>query len=350
MRKFVGIAFGVLILLAATGAGIGLLRESIAQGDSLISAGLVLAVPVLAAGALVAAGLQRLIVPLKRRRTVTGVIGLVVSAGLAAGLYAQNSTIPLQRPDAAVTAAVAPACAGQAVAAAGRVASGSAAINHIVVLSTTGAEFGWTGKPAVDWRPPTVDDVELVACVQPEDAVITVEVCRYNGPSTTRYSATRQIRVAAARTGVELASFSITSDPDACSPVKVGDESEIKASVDWWQVEDHLDSLVRTGAFVDPDPDETYAPDDTDEPDGSPELTAEPTAGVREVSLATAISEGLVTAKGSSDSLQHLGLTITSKADVPLLVNSRRDVLRPEACGNADDGGARRRVGRRARG
>ena len=227
MRKFVGIAFGALILLVVAAAGIGLLRESIAQGDSLIPAGLVLAVPVLLAGALVAAGLQRLIGPLQRHRTVTGVIGLVISAGLAAGLYAQNSSIPLQRPDAAVTAAVAPACAGQAVAAAGRVANGSAALNHIVVLDATGAEFDWTGKPTIDWRPPTVDDVELVACVQPDDVENVIQVCEYNGPSTTRYSATREIRVVAAQTGVEVASFSITDEPDACPFVKSGDVNEI---------------------------------------------------------------------------------------------------------------------------
>lgn len=323
MRKFVGIAFGALVLLGLTGAGIGLLRESIAQGDSLIPAALLLFVPVLLAGAVVAGGLQWLIGPLKRHNTVTRLIALVISGVLAVGIYSQNSNVPLQRPDAAVTAAVAPACAGQAVAAAGRVTSGSAALNHIVVLDATGAEFAWTGKPSVGWRPPTVEEVELVACVQPEDTVVAIEVCRYNGPSTTRYSATRKIRVVAARTGVELASFSITDEPGTCPFVKSDDLKEMKASIDWWEVEDHLKSLVTTGAFTDPDPDTMWPPDETWAPEESsgPEWSPEPTADVREVSLAKAISEGLVTAKGSSNSLQRLGVTITSKADVPLLVN-----------------------------
>lgn len=323
MRKFLGLAFGILILLALTGAGIALLRESIAQGDSLIPAGLLLAVPLLVAGVLVAGVLQFLIRPLKQHNKVAGVIGLLVSAGLGVGIYAANNDIPLQRPDAAVAAAVAPACAGQAVAAAGGVTTASAAFNHIVVLDENGAEFGWTGKPSVDWRPPTLDDVELVACVQSEDTVVAIEVCRYNGPSTTRYSATREVRVVAARTGVELAKFSITNQPSPCPPVKSSDMPEITASVDWWEVEDHLESVVRTGVFVDPNPDAIWGPEETSAPGAStePAWTPEPTIEVREVSLAAAVADGLVTVKAIGDSLQSLDLEITSKADEPLTVN-----------------------------
>ena len=323
MRKFLGLAFGAFILLVATGAGIDLLRESIAQGDSLIPAAIILAIPVLIAGFLVAAVLQRLIRPLRERKTITGVVALAISAVLGAGLYLANRDVPLQRPDAAVTAAVAPACTGQAVAAAGRVTTASTALNHIVVLDTAGAEFAWTGKPSVEWRPPTVADVELVACVQPEDVLVQLEVCSYNGPSTTRYSATREVRVVAAQTGVELARFSIIDEPGDCPYAKTDDLPEMKGSVGWREVEDHLDSLVGTGTFTDPDPAATPYPDETLEPYEStePAWTPEPTAEVREVSLAKAISEGLVTAKGSSSSLQRLGVTITSKTDEPLLVN-----------------------------
>jgi len=322
MRTFLGLAFGALLLLGIFGASIGWLREALAQGESIVWPLLLLAVSVLVVGGLAAGVLRVLVRPLRRHQTATGVVALAIAAVLGVGAYAANSDVPLQRPDASVTAAVAPACAGQAVAAAGRVTTGGSSLNHVVVLDQAGAEFGWTGKPSVDWRPPTVDDVELVACVQPEDTVVVVEVCKYNGPSTTRYSATRQIRVVAAQTGAELARFSITDQPSACPPVKSSDMPEIKASVDWRQVEQHLESLVRTGSFVDPDvpatgPGATRSPGATDEP----VVTPEPTAELRGVSLATALSEGLVTAKGTSDSLQTMNVTLTSNADVSLNVN-----------------------------
>lgn len=326
MRKFVGIAFGALVLLVVAGAGIEFLRESVAQGESVIPALAILAVPVLAAGFAAAWVLRLLVAPLRRHGNLTGLIGLAVAAALGAGVYALNSDVPLQRPDAAVTAAVAPACAGQAVAAAGRVTTGSTALNHVVVLSSAGAEFGWTGKPSVDWRPSAVGDVELVACIQPEDAVAVVEVCTYNGPSTTRYSARREISVVAAQTGVELARFSIANQPQSCPTVKSSDMPEIRATVDWWEVEDHLESLVKTGAFVDPDPEgvpgESYEPGWTSEPAWTeePAGTPEPTAEVREVTLTKAMAQGLVTAKGTGDSLQSLDMTITSTADEPLTI------------------------------
>jgi hypothetical protein len=323
LRKFLGLAFGALILLGLFGAGIELLRESIAQGESIVWPILLLAIPLLVAGGLLAFVLQLLIRPLKRHANVSNVIAIAIAAVLGLGIYTANSGVPLQRPDAAVTAAVAPACAGTAVEAAGRVTTGSAALNHIVVLDSAGVEFGWTGKPSVDWRPPTVGDVELVACVQPEDAEVAIEVCRYNGPSTTRYSATREVRVVAAHSGVELARFSITSQPSSCPAVKAEDLSTIKASVDWWEVEDHLESLVKTGAFVDPDANEDAEPWESSGPARSPEpaWTTEPTVEVREVSLAKAISEGLVTVKAVSDSLQSLDLEITSTAAEDLSVN-----------------------------
>jgi hypothetical protein len=320
MRNVLGFALGALLLLGLTAAGIGSLQNAVAQGDSLIPAFLMLFVPLLVAGWIVAAVLQAAIAPLKRHRNVAGVIGLAVSVGLGAGIYAMNSDIPLQRPDAAVTAAVSPACAGQAVIAAHQVLTGSHVLNHIVVLDDTGAEFPWTGKPAVDWRPPNVADVELVACVEPQDHLAVVEVCEYNGPSTTRYSARREIRVMAPRTGAELARFSIIHQPESCPPVKSSDMPEIKASVEWRDVEEHLDSLVHTGAFTDPDPIEgpskTWGPGDS----GEPGPTAEPTPEIRELSLAAALDAGLVTVKAVGESLQRLDIELASKTDEPLTV------------------------------
>lgn len=317
MRKFVGIALGALILLGATGAGIEFLRESLAQGDSIIPALLILAIPVLVAGIVVAWVLRRLVRPLQRHPGITGLIALAVSAAVGGGVYAVNTDVPVQRPDAAVTAAVAPACAGQAVAAAGGIVTDRSRLNHVVVLDTNGVEFAWTGKPSVEWRPPTVDDVELVACVQAEETLSQIEVCAYKGgPSTTRYSATREIRVMAARSGAQVARFSITDEPGNCPFVKSSDEPEMKGSVDWPVVRDHLDSIVTQGAFIDADAVQTPGPEDSLEPwqSDEPITTPEPTAEIRELSLAAALDDGLVTARATGDSLQSLDMTITSKA------------------------------------
>lgn len=321
MRKFLGIAFGALVLFVMVGLGIELLREAIAQGESVIPAMLILGVAALAIGLAIAWVLRLLVKPLQRHAGVTGLLGLAIAAVLGVGVYALNIDVPLQRPDAAVTAAVAPACAGQAVAAAGGVTTGAVRLNHIVVLDSSGAEFGWTGKPSVEWRPSSLDDAELVACVQPADSTAVVEVCTYNGPSTTRYSASRDVRVVAPQTGAVLASFSIFNEPNSCPTVKSQDLPEIKAAIDWWEVEDHLASLVKTGAFVDPDP-VGVVPGESDEPAWTPEpaSTPEPTIEIREVALATAISDRLVTATGSGDSLQSLDVIITSKAKEDLSI------------------------------
>lgn len=317
MRKVLWAAVGALILLGMAGAGLAALQGAIAEGESPILAIILLGVPILVAGALVAAVLQFLVRPLRRHNTLVGVMALAVSGALAVGVIATNSDIVVRRPDAAVTAAVAPACAGQAVAAAGGLETSSARINHLVALDQSGAEFGWTGKPSVEWRPPTVDDTELVACIDAEDTFTQIEYCEYNGPPTRRYSARREIRVMVAQTGAQLARFAIIDEPGDCPYTKVGnDKDEMRGSVTWESVEAHLVSLVAKGVFIDPDVEQPAVPGASLEPrqTAAPIATPEPTAPIREVSLAAAISEGLVTAKGTGDSLQTLDLQITSKA------------------------------------
>ena len=309
----VGAVFAVLVIVGLGAAGMTLLRDAIAQGDSLVLPFALLAIPLLAIGLVVAAVVAAIVPSLRhghdRARSVMAVFAAVV---LGVGIYGINSDIPTQRPDAAVTRAVASACAGQPVALAGSIHTDGSVRNHLVVLDATGAEAGWTGKAALAWRPATIDDVEVVACIA-EETQSRVDVCRYEGGSDSiLYSATRQVRVVAAKTGLELAKFEVTDMPGSCPSVKVeGSDSKITADVAWEEVEAHLASFVENGTFVDPD-----APGASLGADGS----AAPATNVKEVALTTAIADGLVSAKGTGGGLESLELRVTSKVTEPLRI------------------------------
>ena len=320
--RIVGVVVGVLILVGLGALGVFFQREAIAQGDSLIGSSALLFLPLLGAGVLIVALLAALVPWLRQgRENVKGVMAVALAAVLGVGIFAVNSDIPVQRPDVAVTSAVARACAGQPVPEAGIVHTDGSVRNHLVVLDATGAEQAWTGKPPIEWRPPTVDDVEIVACVDAADTRGVEQVCEYtNGSTTTRYSATRTVRVVAAWTGIELARFSITDMPSSCSQKKVGDDDTISGYVNWPIVERHLASLVRDGSFVDPDAVTTVQqPEATPKPEASRQ-PSEPVVEPREVSLQAAIAQRLVTAKGVGIGLESLELRVTSKVDKPLRI------------------------------
>ena len=324
--RVLGVVLTVLILVGLGAAGLALLQQAVTQGDSLIIPFVLLAIPLVGIGTVLVATLAAIVPGFRyghdRAQTV---IAVSVAVILGVVVYDLNSHVPTRRPDAAVTAAVGAACGGRAVPLAGTVHADGSTRNHLVVLDAAGAEQGWTGKPDVSWRPPTVDDVELVACVDTEDTYTVVEVCPYiAGPDTTRYEAARDVRVVAARSAAELARFTITNAPADCSKVKLENETELRAGgVSWEQVEAHLASLVRNGTFIDPDPPEAIEqPGSSFEPAGSeaPAASEEPAAEAKAVVLQKALADGLVTAKGIGDGLQSLDLRVTSKATESLRV------------------------------
>lgn len=322
--RIVGAVVGVLVVIALGALGVFFQREAIAQGDSLIGSSALLFVPLLCAGVLIVAILAALVPRLRQgHENVKSVMAVAFAAVLGVGVFAVNSDVPVQRPDVTVTGAVARACAGQPVPEAGIVHSDGSVRNHLVVLDATGAEQAWTGKPPIEWRPPTVDEVELVACIDAADARGVEQVCEYtNGSTTTRYSATRTVRVVAARTGIELARFSITDLPSSCSQKKVGDDDTITGYVDWPVVEAHLASFVRDGSFVDPDAVATKEqPDATSESGSEPsEQPSEAIVEARQMTLQAAIKAGVVTAKGVGIGLESLRLRISSKVAEPLRI------------------------------
>lgn len=309
-RKMRTLGCGVLAILAVVGLGAGgvfVLRDAVAHGDSLLMAFIVLAIPLLVVGGLLVAGVARIVPALKRHQSVQTVVAIGVAALLGVGVYGLNSGIPTQRPDPSLVRAVAGACIDQPVAGAGLVHTDGSEPNHLVVLDGSGAEIDWTGQPPLAWRPPTVADVELVACIDEETHPLD-EVCRYEGGKTaTLYDGIRRVRVVAAQSAQELARFVLTSS-DGCDYVLVGDSKEIKSSVAWSEVAARLSSLVQTGRYVEPN-------------------QPSPSAPPAEVTLRQAIADGLVTARGTGNSLASLELRIESKTDKVMLVTVQPGTL-----------------------
>jgi len=338
----------VSIIFAMAGFGYTELVATKEHGDSPIFPLLLLVIPLLVAGAIVAKIVSRLLLRGRATRGAEALTTIAVAAIIGATLLVQvDATVVVRRPNAALTAALAPACARQAVPGASAMSSSG---NHLVVLDVTGREHGWTGFPPVTWRPPDLGDAELVACVGPETSSV-IQVCAYsNGPSITRYEAKRAVTVAEAVTGNIVTTFTVTQKPRTCAASEKKDVTELRATVGWPIVEQHLKALVDRGVFVDPDGGGSGSGEPTARPEGtaaptapplrtaspyrtaspsrtaSPETTPKPTAKssatatTASMELRKAIAAGLITAKGTGDGLQRLDLRVTSKSAEPLRV------------------------------
>ena len=66
-------------------------------------------------------------------------------------------------------------------------------------------------------------------------------------------AAHRLVKVFAAATGAVVADHDIIEMPGTCPQVALKSETEIKTSVAWELAQQHLESIVQTGTFVDPD-------------------------------------------------------------------------------------------------
>lgn len=116
--------------------------------------------------------------------------------------------------DEKVIGACEPTCRGEAVP--GAAAYAGSGPHPIVLLDTQGSEHAWTNELPREWWPATVEEVQLVAMIGPEEEVV-IEVCPYNGPDITRFRYQSSIRLVEASTGIELDSAVLAgSDPREC--------------------------------------------------------------------------------------------------------------------------------------
>jgi hypothetical protein len=171
-------------------------------------------------------------------------VALLVVGG---GYMATQGWIRAAGQTAEAVEAVHAACLGTAIPAAGVLRSDGVAPNHVVVLDQAGATMEWTGSTDDTWESQSANDIELVVCVDAEEGRTAIETCPYDGPDIVRYRATREVRVIEARTGDELAHFTLTDDARECQQTEDYDLTELDGEVGWEMLETRLASLVTDG-------------------------------------------------------------------------------------------------------
>ena len=116
----------------------------------------------------------------------------------------------------------------------------------VVLLGAEGQEHPWSNDLPAAWRPPTVNDVQLVTVVGPEQEIV-IEVCPYTPPpNITRYRYQTDIRLVEASTGVTLVSTVLVgADPRDCRQQEAMSLTRLDGEpVTAQQVEDWLRPVV----------------------------------------------------------------------------------------------------------
>jgi hypothetical protein len=248
----------------------------------------------------------------------------LAAAFIALGLIGACESAGQPTFDPQMIAAVAPACSGQPVSGAGSVVTTGAVRNHMVLLDTSGQPFEWTDWIPAEWRPASTADTELVACVNAEPVRRVIEVCPYYGSDITRYEVTRTFAVIEPFSGRSVANFSIVTQPRSCERQEDASLTELVGTIDSDMVTAHLTSLVERGVFVDPDAaGGSFQPSGGSSPpagSSSKPATSKPSVGPEAVELRVALKQGLISATGTGDGLEHLDLELTSKVDRSLSV------------------------------
>jgi hypothetical protein len=192
-----------------------------------------------------------------RRLAIPLVLAMTIAGGCGGGVH----TTPAPTVDPSIALALAPACVGQGVSAAGRVATGG---NHLVVLDEMGNELHMVGqfanetKPSefpwhepAHWIPGTLADAELVACIQPADSYTLLQTCSYSMgmSSIQRFGAAREVRVVEASTGRLVKSLSLTENARECMTREDGSITALYGVItddDVWQA---LEGVVANGTM-----------------------------------------------------------------------------------------------------
>jgi hypothetical protein len=312
--------FGILVLLGLTILGIGELVAAQAHGEWPGFALILLAIPLAIVARIPIAIGEHTIRGWqygggRGQKWAVGLLVWIVAAGGAVGIA--QLTVPSQRPDAQLVAAVRPACAGQAIAGAGALDRSGARVNHLIVLDTDGNEHPWTGYPPMAWRPPDLADTELVACISADEIKTEIQVCQYvNGPPIHRYRISRQVRLVEAATGRVIHQATVSDDPRACGHTESRDLTELSGDVTWDDVAEHCRSFIDPGTPGQP----TLTPDRTSISTATPRPTLTGQPVVRRLTLSAAIDQDLVRASLQGDGLQYVDLRLRSLTTSPLTV------------------------------
>lgn len=233
---------GLVLVGVWTAIALTVVVESKAHGEPMAPGIILLGSAALAVAVVVVLVAIR-VVPAWRgaRGSVPPLIAIALAVVATTGVYvAVDQNVENRRPSPDLTAALGPACRGVAVGGAASVTSGTAG-NHLVVLAPDGAEHVWTGHPPIAWRPMSLNDTELVACISNEETRAQIEVCDYTGgPDITRYSVSRVVEVHAAATGRLITRFTASDEPRDCKQTEDKDVTELVGSLGWDDVEERL--------------------------------------------------------------------------------------------------------------
>ncbi len=145
---------------------------------------------------------------------------------------------PRSNPQAEIRAALASVCSGGGVAEAAAYAGG--ALHPVILLRSSGEVHDWSDDLSGSWVPQSIQNAQLVACVDPEQER-EIEVCAYDGPDITRYRYEESLRLVGARTGATVASTVLEgNDPRECQQTEpydltrlAGDPVSFAAAEDW---------------------------------------------------------------------------------------------------------------------
>lgn len=137
---------------------------------------------------------------------ISAVVGFVIVAGLSAFIFIGSQV------------EVASACSGRGVVAAAAYREGPGP--HPVEILHFGRRIWdpvipatWYSRIPESWPPASVEETELVACVDPVEKYV-IEICQYRGgPDITRYGYRLQVTLVTARTGEIVASETFKGEP-----------------------------------------------------------------------------------------------------------------------------------------
>lgn len=152
-------------------------------------------------------------------------LAVMVSAGVVFGInHFSTHDIRMARPEEAILAALAPVCQGQGTPGAGAYSPGSGQTAHLVILDASGQPHEWTGLGDLDWRPNTLAEVELVACVG-KPTIEHVRTCHYTrGGQLILKTEKLTVKVYAAQTGALISTSDFEGTTGGCPTTKQSSE------------------------------------------------------------------------------------------------------------------------------
>lgn len=146
---------------------------------------------------------------------------VVVRVAAVLGTVAASSALGCREDamDQEILDALSGVCQGQGVSQAAEYNKDDQEISPVVILNVEGKKHSWTNKVPEEWRPLSVEDTELVACMDKKQQEDMIQDCDYNiGPNVKRYQHFIGIELREAKTGNVIDSDKLEgSTPDRCA-------------------------------------------------------------------------------------------------------------------------------------